>query len=237
MALEHPQTDYTGFYDDDKVKVNDVLKLGNILWLATSNGVTKINQTNRERVEYTEEHLPARNVESIAANSYNVIWIGTYGRGMAVQDNDDKWIPVKYNVESFRKHNAVEKDGKILLEGDEEKWLRTNFIHIDANDTLWIGTSAGVLQLQYTPGKEPVWKGPFNPKDGVLNVLFIQDIPRGIEIIGNFGEQGYPYNEEESDQGGYYGTGEGAEMKTYRLYNTIPAENGSWKTLEEGGTP
>lgn len=235
MTLEHPQTNHTDLYNGE-VKVNDVLKLGNILWLATSNGVTKINQTNRERVEYTEEHLPAKNVESIASNSSNVIWIGTYGRGMAVQDDDDKWIPVKYTEELFAKHNAVEKDGKILLEGDEERWLRTNFIHIDANDTLWIGTSAGVLQLQYTPGEEPQWIGPFNPEDGVLNVLFIKDIDRGIEITGNFGEQGYPYNEEESSQG-YYGTNQSPGMRTYRLYNTIPAENGSWKPLEESDTP
>jgi len=234
MALEHPQTDYaTSYYDDDSVQVNDVLKLGNILWLATSNGVTKINQTTRKRVEYTEAHLPDKNVESIAASKADVIWIGTYGRGMAVQDDDDKWIPVKYIKELFGE-NTIEKDGKILIEGDEDRWLRTNFIHIDPDDTLWIGTSAGVLQLQYKSGEEPIWKGPFNPEgDKALNVLFIQDIERGIEIIGNFGEQGYPYNNEEESTQDYYGTDESPGVKTYRLYNTIPTQNGSWQPLEE----
>ena len=137
MALENPQTDYTGYYDDDhdSVKVNDVLKLGNILWLATSNGVTKINQTTRKRVEYTKSDLPDMNVESIAASKADVIWIGTYGRGMAVQEDGDKWIPVKYVKDLFGE-NTTEKDGKILIEGDEKRWLRTNFIHIDSNDTL-----------------------------------------------------------------------------------------------------
>lgn len=222
MTTEHPTTDSGGYYGTDSdVKVNDVLKLGNILWLATSKGVTKIDQITRKRVEYTKEELPDSNVESIAASKAGIIWIGTYGRGMAVQEGD-KWIPVKYLTTDFG-DKAVEKDGKILLDGTKESWLRTNFIHIDSNDTLWIGTSAGVLQLQYKSGEAPKWTGPFNPQDGVLNVLFIKDIPRGIEITGNFNQQGY------------YGE---SEVKTYRLYNTIPAENGSWQPLvEQNGAP
>lgn len=218
MTTENPTTKYGSYYGTDDVKVNDVLKIDNILWLATSKGVTKIDQVTRKRVEYTKEQLPDSNVESIAVSKGGIIWIGTYGRGMAVQE-DDKWIPIKYLTTDFG-DEAVEKDGKILLDGTKDSWLRTNFIHIDSNDTLWVGTSAGVLQLQYKSGEDPVWTGPFNPQDGVLNVLFITDIPRGIEITGNF------------DRKGYYTEGK-SEMKTYRLYNTIPAENGSWRPLIE----
>jgi len=69
---------YYGYETNDKV--NDSISIGNYLWLATGKGVIKINQTTRERKEYTTENsnIPANEVESITANQKRNIIIGTY---------------------------------------------------------------------------------------------------------------------------------------------------------------
>lgn len=178
-----------GYGNKDKVKVNDSISIGNFLWLATAKGVIKINQTTRERTEYTKEdsNLPANNVESIAANQKADIWIGTYGNRMAFMNKAGKWEHVPYDLDLFKEYEGtIEEDGKILLEGKKDNWLRTNFIHFDVNNVLWVGTSIGLLKLQYEDGKA-IWDGPFNPNagtDGPLNVLFIGDVEGGIEISG-----------------------------------------------------
>lgn len=189
--------------------VNDSISIGNYLWLATANGVIRINQTTRKQIDYNTENsdIPADEVESIAANQKDIVWIGTYGRQAAFMNEDEKWEAVPYTLDLFEE-GTTEDDGKILLGGDKENWLRTNFIHFDINDTLWVGTSVGLLKLQYDDEK-PVWKGPFNPADveEPLNVLFIKDVERGLEISGNFGKKGY-----EEPIG---------EVKTYILPNII----------------
>jgi len=211
------------YYDDDKV--NDSISIGNFLWLATGNGVIKINQTTRERTEYTTDNskLPANAVESIAANQKANIWIGTYGNRMAFMNEEtQEWEDVPYELSLFKGYkNTIEEGGKVLLGGDKDNWLRTNFIHFDANDTLWVGTSIGLLKLQHE-AKKPIWKGPFNPIDRAeqaLNVLFIRDVEGGIEISGNFGKRGY-----EKTIG---------DIKTYRLPNVISAKDTNWRAMTE----
>lgn len=219
--MTNPQTSgsyYGDNYGYDKEQINDSISLGNFLWLATGKGVIKINQTTRERTEYTKENseLPANEVESIAA-SQALPWIGTYGNRIAfMDDKTDKWVAVPYDMSLFEE-GTIEKEGKVLLKGDEDNWLRTNYIHFDVNDTLWVGTSVGLLRLKYKAGKA-VWTGLFNPTKGKpLNVLFIRDVENGIEISGNYGKRGY---EKPID-----------EIKTYLLPSTISAE--TWQAMEE----
>lgn len=217
--MSEDQNGYYGYED----KVNDAISIGNFLWLATSKGVVKINQTTRKRTEYKEDSIPSNEVESIAANKKRDIWIGTYGKRMAFMDKDsDKWVDVPYDLNLFKHiEGTVEKDGKVLLGGKEEDWLRTNYIHFDANDTLWVGTSIGLLKLQYEEGK-PTWDGPFNPNagtEGPFNVLFIGDVEGGIEISGNYGKRGY----EKPVEG----------IKIYRLPSTISAEDTNWRAMSQ----
>jgi len=191
-------------------KVNDSISIGNYLWLATGKGVIKINQTTRERTEYNTENsdIPANEVESIAASQRGKPVIGTYGNRVAVMNEEaDKWEAIPYTSDLFEE-GTVEKEGKMYIGGDKDNWLRTNYIHFDVNDTLWVGTSVGLLKLQ-NMGEESKWEGPFNPADteDPLNVLFIRDVERGIEISGNYGKRGY-----EEPIG---------DIKTYLLPNVI----------------
>lgn len=198
--------------------VNDSISIGNYLWLATGQGVIKINQTTRERTHYTTENsdIPANEVESIAANQQRDIWIGTYGRSAAFMNDDEKWEAIPYTSDLFDEDTKITEDGKVLIGGKEDNWLRTNYIHFDINDTLWVGTSIGLLKLQYEGG-EPVWKGPFNPTGDPLNVLFIRDVERGLEISGNYGKRGY-----EEPIG---------DIKTYLLPNVI--SDTDWRVMAE----
>jgi len=207
---------YYGYETNDKV--NDSISIGNYLWLATGKGVIKINQTTRKRTEYTTENsnIPANEVESIAANQKGGVVIGTYGRSAAFMNDDEKWEAIPYTSNLFDDETEIRENGKVLIGGDEDNWLRTNFIHFDANDTLWVGTSMGLLRLQNMG--EPKWEGPFNPADTEepLNVLFIRDVERGIEISGNYGKRGY-----EEPIG---------DIKTYLLPNVI--SNTDWRAEE-----
>ncbi len=219
-----PQTSnangYYGNADYDKHQINDSISLGNFLWLATSNGVIKINQTTRERTHYTKENsnLPDNQVETIATNQKAARWIGTYGNRIAFINEDEKWEVVPYDLTLFEE-GTIEENGKVLIKGDKDNWLRTNFIHFDINDTLWVGTSIGLFKLQYE-AKKTIWKGPFNPIDRIehpLNVLFIRDVEGGIEISGNFGKRGY-----EKPIG---------NVKAYRLPNVISVEDTDWRAM------
>jgi len=206
------------YYDNDNV--NDSISIGNYLWLATGKGVIKINQTTRERTRYTTDNsdIPANEVESITANQRAGIWIGTYGSRVAFMNDEEKWEAIPYTSDLFEE-GTIEKEGKVYIGGDEDNWLRTNFIHFDVNDTLWVGTSIGLLKLKNT-GEERKWEGPFNPTEKPLNVLFIRDVERGIEISGNYGKRGY-----EQPIG---------EIKTYLLPNVI--SDTDWRAMEESPT-
>jgi len=200
--------------------VNDSISIGNYLWLATKKGVIKINQTTRERTEYTTKNsdIPSNEVESIAANRGGGMTIGTYGRSAAFMNDDGKWEAIPYTSNLFDEKTEIKEDGRVFIGGDEDNWLRTNFIHFDINDTLWVGTSEGLLKLQDT-GKERKWEGPFNPADREepLNVLFIRDVERGIEISGNYGKRGYEQPIE--------------DIKTYLLPNIV--SDTDWRAMTE----
>lgn len=213
-------TNGNGYYGSEtNDKVNDSISIGNYLWLATGKGVIKINQTTRERKEYTTENsnIPANEVESIAVNQRAAIVIGTYGNRVATMNEEaDKWEAIPYTSDLFDEDTKITENGKVLIGGDENNWLRTNFVHFDTNDTLWVGTSIGLLRLQNI--EEPKWEGPFNPADTEepLNVLFIRDVERGIEISGNYGKRGYEQPIE--------------DIKTYLLPNMI--SNTDWRVEE-----
>lgn len=223
MSSQTPNTN--GYYSDvdyDKHQINDSITIGNFLWLATNNGVIKINQTTRERIHYTKENsnLPDNLVETITTNKRAAGWIGTYGNRMAFINEDEKWEAVPYDLDLFGA-GTVEKDGKVFIKGDKDNWLRTNFIHFDVNDTLWVGTSIGLFKLLYE-SKAPKWSGPFNPiskNDQTFNVLFIRDVVGGIEVSGNFGKRGY-----QKPVG---------NVRTYRLPNLISADNNNWRAATE----
>ncbi len=220
-----------GYYGNEtNDKVNDSINIGNYLWLATGKGVIKINQTTRERTEYTKENsnVPSNEVESIAANQRADIWIGTYGNRVAVMEQGkDEWKAIPYTSHLFDEKTEITEDGKVLIGGDEDNWLRTNFIHFDVNDTLWVGTSVGLLKL-LQEGEKFKWDGPFNPAvetEAPFNVLFIRDVENGIEISGNFGKRGYYDVKAE-------------EIKTYVLPSAISADNTNWRAMtEEVPTP
>jgi len=161
-----------GYYP--KNDVNDSINVDNFLWLATNGGVIKINQITRDFTKYTKENsgLPSNEVETIAVNQQSAKWIGTYGHRIAfMNEEEDKWVAIPYDLSLFE-DDTVDDNGKILLGGDKDNWLRTNYIHFDKNSRKW--------------------SGPFNPiKDGQpFNVLFIRDIEGGIEISGNY-KRGY----------------------------------------------
>jgi len=226
--MNNPQSTTSGYYDKDydygnNNLINDSVSSGRFLWIATNEGVVRINQITREQKEYKEgngSNLPSNKVESIAVNYGNVIWIGTYGRQMAFMDETkDEWVAVPYDISLFEK-GTVEKDGKILLGGNEDNWLRTNYIHFDINDTLWVGTSVGLFKLLNGDDRDKrKWSGPFNPnKDGQpFNVLLIKNAISDIEISGNYGKRGY-----EKPVG---------DIETYKLSNTISAENSDWQMI------
>ena len=74
----HPQwTSYTNANE-----VNDLLRVGDELWVATSGGVLRWNLNDRTCVRYTAEHGVAGNdVRAVAVDSSGTLWFGTWGGG------------------------------------------------------------------------------------------------------------------------------------------------------------
>lgn len=169
-------------------KVNDSINIGNYLWLATKGGVIKINQITREYIKYTTEE--ESNLHSNKSNSIDTtptttnIWIGTYGCRMAFISDEEKWESIPYTSNLFEE-DALKKDKEVILDKDKDNWLRTNLIHFDINDTLWIGTNTG---LPKDEDEKSILRCSFSSDniDKHLNVLSIKDVENDIEMSSNF---------------------------------------------------
>ena len=146
--------------------VNDLLKDGDYIWVATTGGVFKRDQSNGHLVAAytTKEGLTSNNVQTIAKDLDGNIWFGTQGRGISV----------------FNPNNGTWK-----------QWYKNEFnaryvtdIVVDVNGDVWVSSYfSGILKYdKETHEWSSFWE--YNNRGEIFYSLLIDD-------IGNLWTGGY----------------------------------------------
>jgi diguanylate cyclase (GGDEF)-like protein len=130
--------------DDRSLASNRVSRLfvdtAGVLWVGTWNGVSRWNYVSDTFSYYDQEQglLPGNIVSSIAEDGSGLLWIATYGAGLASLD------PVTGD-KTFYRHDP---DDPGSLPDD-----RVMAVHVDTRDRVWLGTrAAGVARLDASSG-------------------------------------------------------------------------------------
>jgi sugar lactone lactonase YvrE len=126
LAPAAPVLDSQGTSASDANSVNDLLPMGDDLWVATDDGVLLWDLAEATCVQHTSEHgLASNTVSAIAVDGEGALWFGTSG-GVSRFDGDN-WTT--YTVEDGLADNSV---GGIVA---------------DREGLLWFGTSGGVSRF------------------------------------------------------------------------------------------
>jgi len=114
--------------------VNDIIKIGNILWLATNRGLVKFDILNRtSRVYRFSKSKNGNNCIWSIYNENNYIWVGTYTNGIFIFDIDK---------ESFIINYSKQNSSRYIPDND----IRT--FYLDKDNNFWIGTyNSGLLKF------------------------------------------------------------------------------------------
>jgi len=164
--------DWTTFTNHKSV--NDIVKDGNTLWVATEGGLLKWDLENEVYEKYTSSNgLISNSIRQIALDNVGDVWLATE-RGISVLSTDgnitsyttedgllfdnissvaidsqgNKWFATKVSYET----NGLMKfdtEGNWTIFNPEEYVYNTRLEHlaIDADDNIWIGTHSGLLRF------------------------------------------------------------------------------------------
>lgn len=152
------------------VKYNAILRdSANVMWLAHDLGLTKIAGLDTTEYNSSNSALPGGRILSLAVDSQNQLWLGTYNGGL-VKFDGSKWEI--YNtansglVDNKVQALCIDQDGFIwtgtnqgLNKFDGSAWVlyddsdtlagmphkNTFSIHLDPLQNLWVGTDRGVF--------------------------------------------------------------------------------------------
>ncbi|MCB0627673.1 MAG: hypothetical protein KDC43_28060, partial [Saprospiraceae bacterium] len=110
-------------------QVNDYLDMGDYFWLATNNGVSRLQKDDLSSEFWSIENsdLPSGHIQSIAVDQAGTAWIGTYDVEIARWTGDD-WEQIAL-PEELKSDNAQN---------------RLYFLEFDQEDRLWVGTHTGL---------------------------------------------------------------------------------------------
>ncbi len=102
-----------------------------VIWFGTVLGLASYDGTSWEIYRESNSGLSHNDIESIAIDSDNNIWIGTYGEGLVIFDGT--------NWTHYHEYNSILPDNYVLS------------IAIEPNDTKWIGTyGGGMVKIEDT---------------------------------------------------------------------------------------
>lgn len=172
MSLLHAKPEFVNYLADNRLnQINDLITEGEIIWIATENGVIKRNnEGNLLKIITTEDGLAANKVKKIAIDASHNKWFATengvskydgkdwtnyrkehglvsnYITALCVDHNDKKWFGSCHGVSCFNDTNWVtytKSDG--LVDNDILS------IAIDSENNTWFGTNGyGVSKLTDT---------------------------------------------------------------------------------------
>ncbi|MFK7926032.1 MAG: S8 family serine peptidase [Bacteroidia bacterium] len=152
------------------VKYNAVMRdSANVLWFAHDQGLTKIAGTDTTEYNTDNSDLPSIKILTLAADSLNQLWIGSYDGGLIKFDGsnwkiynstnsglvDDKvqalcidqngfiWAGTNQGLNKFDGNAWVLYDNSDPIAGLPYK--NTSALYNDANNNLWVGTHRGVF--------------------------------------------------------------------------------------------
>ena len=154
-------------------QVNDYLDMGDYFWLATNNGVSRLQKDDLSSEFWSIENsdLPSGHIQSIAVDQAGTAWIGTYDVEIARWTGDD-WEQIAL-PEELKSDNAQN---------------RLYFLEFDQEDRLWVGTHTGLHRfdgLEWTTWNQSttgefigdVWAIAFGPDGKVyFNSFFIYEL-------------------------------------------------------------
>lgn len=110
-------------------KVNDFADMGDFFWLATGNGVSRLQKDGLSAELWTPQNsaLPSGHIQSLATDLAGTAWIGTYDGEIARFDGGE-WITLPLPEE--------------VKPGTEQD--RLYFVEFDDQNRLWVGNNAGL---------------------------------------------------------------------------------------------
>jgi len=103
--------------------VNDVIKTGNILWIATDAGLVRFDGSNWIIYNKLNANLPSDYITSLCIDQNNVFWLGTYTNGL-----------VRFDGSSFTTYNT---------ENSHLPHNNISMVYISSDNLLWGATYGG----------------------------------------------------------------------------------------------
>lgn len=160
LGLNAQQDSWTHYYKN--LTINDQLELNNHFWLATDQGLFKVDKSNSNVTHYHKGNsaLPDNHIQTLSKDITGNLWIGTYDLAMAmVPANGANWTVVNYPslVNSLIVYNS----------------------DVAPNGDLWLGSNRGLLQYDgqswtqhplscYGSNPPPVWDVKVNSNGKVF---------------------------------------------------------------------
>lgn len=111
-------------------KVNDFATIGQQIWVATDAGLYIYNKADQSvtHLDRSNAALPSNQIEAVAVDDLERIWVGTYDMEMAYQQGDE-WVPVHFP------DNLFSTEQPVLL----------YCMEFGPDGSLWVGTSEGLV--------------------------------------------------------------------------------------------
>lgn len=110
-------TDYAFFYASNKFKNINIIDLtvddNNNLWIASNNGLVKINSSKTDTLFYNEENnlIPNNSINDIHIDKYGTLWVASLYGLYKYNNNSDSFTIYSHNPETPNSipHNSVYK--------------------------------------------------------------------------------------------------------------------------------
>lgn len=178
---------------DFSVPVNCLLKQGKFLWVATNAGLYRISDREVGKRFTRQDGLNSNLIQSLALDSANNLWIGTYGGGLNIMTigglididpfgvlkgkiifsikatKDDMWLAT-YDGGVCR-FNTKDSSFTYLDEGDGLANNHVRSITGDSWGNLWFGTSGGGVSKFYGQQFVHYGRGQGVPAGAVYSVM------------------------------------------------------------------
>ncbi len=163
-----PQNKYN--LSNSDILAVDEDKKGN-LWVGTEKGLNFINRKTGRIKQYLHSHsdntsLPADAVISVLVDSYNEVWVGTWGGGIA-RFNRQTGNFHRYLKENNKTHEQLIASGATYT---DLQAYQGRILYEDKNRTLWIGHEFGLSQYKRSKNKFKHYSHDSNDYTSILEL-------------------------------------------------------------------
>lgn len=160
LLIDGKNTDVRCFFEDNEKNI----------WIGCANGLFRYNIETKENQLYNSENsgLPNNLVRAVSKDNSGRMWVGFFGEGLAILDENLKLINTYTTYKNFPS-NTIE------------------YIYKDTKERMWIGTGDGLVCFNNPNDTAYI---TFNEKNGLINThirAITEDYQGNIWISSNGG--------------------------------------------------